>query len=74
MSTVAKKIMMGSVTDSAYTINQSLIFDKTDAASLVRTPSSASNQRTWTWSGWVKRLETNGSEIFTLFSALRGMR
>tara|TARA_R110001583_G_scaffold20436_5_gene78812 strand:+ start:6571 stop:8895 length:2325 start_codon:yes stop_codon:yes gene_type:complete len=69
MSTVAKKMMMGSVTDSAYTINQSLIFDKTDAASLVRTPSSASNQRTWTWSGWVKRLETNGSEIFTLFSA-----
>ena len=69
MSTVSKKIMMGSGAVDAYEIDQSLIFDKTDAASLVRTPGSASNQRTWTWSGWVKRSETNGSHIFSMFSA-----
>ena len=67
MSTVAKKIMMGSGAVDAYEIEQSLIFD--DASGLVRTPSSASNRKTWTWSGWVKRSETNGSDIFSLFSA-----
>ena len=66
----AKKIMMGGgAVASAYEIDQSLIFDKAGAASLVRTPGSASNQRTWTWSGWVKRSSTDGSSIFTLFSA-----
>ena len=69
MSRIANKLMMGSGAVGDYEIDQSLIFDKTDAASLVRTPGSASNQRTWTWSGWVKRSETNGSHIFTLFSA-----
>ena len=33
---------------------QSLRFDKASTAYLTRTPSSASNRKTWTWSGWVK--------------------
>ena len=33
----------------------SLRFDDGSTAFLSRTPSSASNQKTWTWSGWVKR-------------------
>ena len=66
--TVATKILMGSgAVAEPYEIEQSLIFD--DASGLVRTPSSASNRKTWTWSGWVKRSETNGSDIFSLFSA-----
>lgn len=71
MSRTANKLITATSGSAAgaFEIDQSLIFDKTDAASLVRTPGSASNQRTWTWSGWVKRLETNGSHIFTLFSA-----
>mgnify|MGYP003674883395 FL=1 len=33
----------------------SVRFDDGSTAFLSRTPSSASNQKTWTWSGWVKR-------------------
>ena len=37
------------------TIAKSCIFDSASNVSLTRTPSSAGNRRTWTWSGWVKR-------------------
>jgi len=37
------------------TIDQSLRFEDGDSPSLDRTPSSASNQQTWTWSAWIKR-------------------
>jgi hypothetical protein len=36
-------------------ILQSLRFRSSASAYLNRTPASASNRRTWTWSGWVKR-------------------
>jgi hypothetical protein len=38
-----------------YPINNSLRFRSSASANLTRTPASASNRRTWTWSGWVKR-------------------
>ena len=38
-----------------YLINQSLRFNDDDSAYLSRTPASASNRKTWTWSAWVKR-------------------
>ena len=34
---------------------QSLRFEHSDSAYLTRTPDSASNRKTWTWSAWVKR-------------------
>jgi hypothetical protein len=37
-----------------YQIQRSLRFNTSDASYLNRTP-SASNRKTWTWSGWVKR-------------------
>ena len=37
-----------------YQISRSLRFNSADSAYLNRTPASASNQKTWTWSGWVK--------------------
>ena len=40
---------------SGYEINQSIRFNDDDSAIMDRTPSSASNRKTWTWSGWVKR-------------------
>jgi hypothetical protein len=49
-----------------YNINQSLRFNDDDSAYLNRTPASASNQKTWTWSGWVKRGNIGG------FNALLG--
>ena len=36
---------------------QSLRFDDGSSAYLSRTPSSAGNRKTWTWSGWIKRCE-----------------
>jgi hypothetical protein len=37
-----------------YTIDQSIRFNDNDSAYLTRTPGSAGNRRTWTWSAWVK--------------------
>jgi len=39
----------------AYTISRSLRFRSSASAYLNRTPASAGNRRTWTWSAWVKR-------------------
>ena len=51
---------------SGYTINNSLRFRKSATAYLTRTPASAGNRQTWTWSGWVKRgsLGTTQSNTF----------
>ena len=38
-----------------FKIERSLRFDSTASSYLSRTPSSAGNRRTWTWSSWVKR-------------------
>jgi hypothetical protein len=43
-----------------YTIDQSLRFNDDDSAYLSRTPASAGNRKTWTWSGWVKRGNITG--------------
>ena len=40
---------------TGYTIDRSIRLNSPDSAYLSRTPSSAGNQTTWTWSGWVKR-------------------
>ena len=41
--------------NDAYKVERSLRFNSADSAYLNRTPASASNRKTWTWSGWVKR-------------------
>jgi len=38
-----------------YQIARSLRFNSADSAYLTRTPGSTTNQKTFTWSGWVKR-------------------
>jgi hypothetical protein len=49
-----------------YQISRSLRFNSADSAYLSRTPASASNRKTWTWSGWVKRSKINATSfIFT---------
>jgi len=56
-------------------ITNSLIFNDNDSAYLSRTPASAGNRKTWTWSGWVKRGNlsasgaTPGQGLFTAYSA-----
>ena len=51
-----------------YLIERSLRFQSASSQYLNRTPASAGNRKTWTWSGWVKRgaLTTSGT-IFGLF-------
>ena len=45
----------GGAAAGAYQISRSLRFNSADSAYLNRTPASATNRRTWTWSAWVKR-------------------
>jgi hypothetical protein len=52
------------VSDGGYQISRSLRFDSAASAYLNRTPSSASNQKTWTWSGWVKRSTLGTNQTF----------
>ena len=59
-----------------YEIEQSLRFDDGRETRLIRTPSTASNRKTFTWSGWVKRsnivdggvwgVGTSGSSYFNI--------
>jgi hypothetical protein len=37
-----------------YQISRSLRFNPTDTTYLNRTPATATNRKTWTWSGWIK--------------------
>lgn len=41
--------------NGGYKLTRSLRFRSSASASLTRTPATASNRKTWTWSGWVKR-------------------
>ena len=52
-------------------ISRSLRFNSADSAYLNRTPATASNRKTWTWSGWVKRtkLGYNTAEILGCYGA-----
>jgi hypothetical protein len=51
------------ISSGGYDINNSLRFRASASASLSRTP-SATNQKTWTWSGWVKRGAIEDGGIF----------
>ena len=46
--------MGASAAGGDYEIDNSLRFNGPSQARLMRTPSSASNQKTWTWSAWIK--------------------
>ena len=43
-------------------IERSLRFYDDDSTHLSRTPSSASNRRTWTWSAWIRRSELSSTQ------------
>ena len=50
-----------------YTIDDSLRFRSSATAYLDRTPATAGNRKTWTWSGWVKRSKLDAEQV--LFAA-----
>ena len=53
---------------SGYNLTNSLRFRSSASANLTRTPASASNRKTWTWSGWVKRGVIGSSSSGFLFT------
>ena len=69
MSVIGSNILAGaSGQGGGYNLTNSLRFRSSASASLSRTPASASNRTTWTWSGWVKRAEITTTER-TFFGA-----
>jgi len=58
------------ISSGGYDINNSLRFRSSASAYLNRTPASAGNRKTWTWSAWVKRGSLGST--FTLFSTTNG--
>jgi hypothetical protein len=48
-----------------YQISRSVRLRSSATASFSRTPASASNQKTWTWSGWVKRGSIDDGGLFS---------
>lgn len=59
--------------NDTYQISRSLRFNSADSSYLNRTPASASNRKTWTWSAWVKRgkIDSSGTQyqLFTVNNA-----
>jgi hypothetical protein len=55
------------ISSGGYDINNSLRIRKSASAYLNRTPASAGNRKTYTWSGWVKRGELSTDQA--IFSA-----
>jgi hypothetical protein len=50
--------------DDGYNLTKSLRFRSSASAYMNRTPASATNRKTWTWSGWVKRGSLGGNQAF----------
>jgi len=56
-----------SAADTVHSVSQSIRFNSADDAYMARTPSSAGNRRTWTFSCWLKR--GNITSTMQLFNA-----
>ena len=67
MSIIGNNILAGASGSQEYKIDRSLRFNSGDSAHLTRTPSSASNSTTFTWSAWIKVDASTGTQM--LFSA-----
>jgi hypothetical protein len=69
MSVIGSNILAGASGQGGdYTIARSLRFRDSASAYLSRTPASAGNRKTWTWSAWVKRGSINRSgQDYSLF-------
>ncbi len=63
----AKDTLLTRPSGGAYQISRSVRLRASASAYLNRTPASASNRKTWTWSGWVKATNTATNQV--LFDA-----
>jgi len=71
MSVIGSNILAGSSGQGGYFLTNSLRFRSSASAYLDRTPPTASNRKTWTWSAWVKRgnYDTNSNLFGAVFSS-----
>ena len=67
MSILGSNMLAGAAGRARHEIERSLRFNANDSAHLTRTPSSAGNSTTFTWSAWIKTVRSDSHE--TLFSA-----
>ena len=67
MGVIIPQVVTSDRAAGAQVIDGSLKFDRTIGTYLEKTFSSSGNRTTWTWSGWVKKLENNTSQDQTLF-------
>jgi hypothetical protein len=65
-------VLIAGAEQGSHSIGNSLRFRSSASAYLSRTPASVGNQKTWTWSGWVKRGALSASSFFGLFEAYVG--
>ena len=67
MSVIGSNVLAGASGGAGaggYAIQRSIRFNSGDSSFLNRTPSSAGNRKTWTWSGWVKRSKLGTTQTF----------
>ena len=57
MEVLQRTANRGSISTGGYEIDNSLKFERANSEKLARTPSSASNSKTWTYSFWLKRTQ-----------------
>ena len=72
MSVIGSNILAGASGQAGYNLTKSLRFRSSASAYLSRTPASAGNRRTWTWSAWVKRGAISSASSQNLFSTYSG--
>ena len=67
-------IASGTPTEPTFPLQRSIRLRSSASAFFNRTPASASNRKTWTWSGWVKRgiLNSSGAVAYPLFAVTTG--
>ena len=64
----------GNPSGPTFPVQRSVRLRSSASAYFNRTPASASNRKTWTWSGWVKRgiLNSSGATAYPLFAVNTG--
>lgn len=71
---VGSNILAGASGQAGYFLQRSVRLRRSVSAYFNRTPASATNRKTWTWSGWVKRgtLDSSALAAYPLFAVNTG--
>jgi hypothetical protein len=64
MSALNNSLLLGQEGGGGYAISRSLRFSSSDSSFLSRTPASAGNRKTWTYSFWFKLAKVTGYQYF----------